>query len=407
MSEASRSGRLVRRRLPTLRARDRRDRRGIALIVVITTIMFLTALVTDISFGARVRFLTAVHERDEAKAYWLAQTGVNIYRLVLTANKQMGSVEMLASLGMGDSLWQSVPFINTGLLRMFTSGGGDVDQDELATFEQSGEVSEEVREESREEGSTRFGARAFLDFDGDFSAEIKGEQCGININALATRSSDDRPEDTTTGKQLSGLMSGEEHDAWLRERSLDRLDLIDNLADWVDPDSVVSSGKGGYEDDFYNNLASPYLSKNARLDTLQELRLVEGWQDEVYDRWSKQFTLYGNGKININCAGDEVIGGLIAAHLSPRPTDDEIGRILTQMHDYMATATFKNGADFASWVKNQGYEPDSTLATEVTTKTTIFTVTSTGQVGDATVVITSVLDYTSSTEGSVLYWRVD
>ncbi|MDP2314459.1 MAG: type II secretion system protein GspK [Pseudomonadota bacterium] len=397
---------LPRRPASSARGRRRDDRRGIALIVVIGTIMFLTALVTDISFGARIRFLTATHERDEAKAYWLSVTGVNLYRLVLVANKQMGDNSMLAELGLGDSLWQTIPFINTGLLRMFISSDGDVEDEDLETFEQTGEVSEEVREESVEE-TTRFGSRNFLDFDGDFMAAVEGEECGININKLATRSADDRPEDTTTGKQLVGLMSGEENDQWLRDRSLERLDLIGNLADWVDADSVVASGKGGYEDDFYNSQPSPYLAKNAAFDTLAELRLVEGWQDEVFDRWGQQLTIYGNGKINITCADDTVMAGMLQAHLTPRPTDSEAAAIIALVRDYMATASFKSGSDFVKYLQDQGFSPDDELASEVGVKTQVFTITSTGTVGDATAQITAVVDFTSSSSGTIRYWRVD
>ncbi len=386
--------------------RRRGDRRGIAIIVVIGTIMFLTALVTDISFGARVRFLTAVHERDEAKAQWLALTGVNLYRLVLVADKQLSSNTMFQSMGLGATLWQTIPFINTGLLRMFLASDGDVEEEDVASFEQTGEVSEKIREESVEE-TTRFGSRNFLDFDGDFQAEVRGEECGINVNALASRSTDERPEDTSTGKQILGLMTGEEPEAWLRDRNLDRNDLIANLADWVDADNIVASGKGGYEDDFYNNLPSPYIAKNARFDTRAELRLVEGWQDDVYDRWAEQLTIYGSGKVNITCADDIVLSGLIKAHVLPVPADTEIERILADMRSWMSMDSFTSGSQFATWLKDQGLQVDDALASAVTTKTKVFTITSTGQVGDATAKITAVVDYTSSSEGTVLYWRVD
>ncbi len=396
--------RFARAGLPLRRRRG--DRRGIAIIVVIGTIMFLTVLVTDITFGARVRFLTAVHERDEAKAQWLALTGVNLYRLVLTANRQLGNNSMIQQLGLGDSLWQTIPFINTGLLRMFIASDGDVEEEDLAQFEQSGEVSEEIREESTEETS-RFGSRNFLDFDGDFSAEVRGEECGINVNRLSSRSTEDRPEDTATGKQLLGLMTGEEHDQWLRDRNLEKLDLIANLADWVDADNIVASGKGGYEDDFYNSLASPYLAKNAAFDTRAELRLVEGWQDEVYDRWGEQLTIYGSGKVNVACADDVVLAGLIKAHVLPVPTDTEIERILGDLRSYMSMSSFSNGSQFVTYLKDQGLTVDDDMADEIGTKTNVFTITSTGQVGDATARITAVVDYTSSNEGTVLYWRVD
>lgn len=397
--------RFLRHGLPLRRRRS--DRRGIAIIVVIGTIMFLTALVTDITFGARVRFLTAVHERDEAKAQWLALTGLNLYRLVLVADKQLANNSMFQSLGFGATLWQTIPYINTGLLRMFVaSDGGDMEEEDIQELATTGSVSEEIREESLEEGS-RFGGRNFLDFDGDFMAEVKGEDCGINVNALSTRSTDERPEDTAAGKQILGLMTGEEHDQWLRERSLDKYDLLGNLADWVDADNIVASGKGGYEDDFYNNLASPYLAKNARFDSREEIRLVEGWQDEVFDRWGEQLTIYGSGKVNVSCADDVVLGGLIKAHLSYTPTDSQLEQILSDLRSYMAMNTFSSASQFTQYLKDQGLQVDDSLTSDITLKTKVFTITSTATVGDATAKITAVLDFSSSSEGTVKYWRVD
>jgi hypothetical protein len=47
------------------------------------------------------------------------------------------------------------------------------------------------------------------------------------------------------------------------------------------------------------------------------------------------------------------------------------------------------------------------MASAITTTTKVFTITSTGVVGDATATITVVLDYSTSTQGSITYWRVD
>ncbi len=409
------NGRLARTRaLGRAPATRRRDRRGVALLMVVTTIMFLAVLVTDISYGARVRLLAATHERDEAKAYWLANTGVNVYRLILTANRQLKDssfASQLAAFGInaGDALWQMVPFINTGLLRMIAgSGGSGPDEDELAEAAQTGEVSEEIVEKSREGGGSRFGNRNFLDFDGDFSAEVRGEDCRINLNAFATRGPETVVQDTPTGQQLYGLLSGEENEQFLRERNLERWDLINAVADWVDADNTVGSGRGGYEDDATNTLASPYLSKSAKFDTPQELRLVPGWGDDVYDRFAEQLTIYGSGKVNVNCADDDVIKGLIKAYATRAMTDDELDRVVSDLRAYMSLATFSNGRAFADWVKaNANVEPKADMAAAISTSTSVFTVKSTGQVGDATATITAVVDYTSSNEGSVLYWRVD
>lgn len=411
---------MIRRPLPSaargpgLRARARRDRGGIAILVVIATLMFLTVLVTDVTYGARVRYLTAAHERDEAKAYWLAQTGVNVYRLLLTANKQLASNSSVSSMlemagiAAGDALWQMVPFISTGLLRMF-SGGDNVDDEELQDFAQTGQVSEEVEEESREGTGSRFGNRNFLDFDGDFNAEVKGEDCRFNVNQLANVATGTNVQESAVGQQIYGLLSGEENEAFLRERNLERWDLVYNLLDWVDADTNVSSGRGGYEDEFYNSLPSPYLSKNAKFDTQEEIRLVQGWQDDVYERFGAQLTINGSGKVNVNCADDDAIKGLLRTYWTRAYSDDELDQIVEQLRTYQAMSAFKKPTEFVNQLKNgsPAYEGKNDLANAISTSTTMFTITSTGQVGDATVRITAVVDYASSDEGSIVYWRVD
>ena len=393
----------------------RRDRKGIAILVAITTFMFMSTLVTDISFGARVRFLNAAHERDEAKAYWLANTGIGLYRILLVANKQIAGNEMIKSyldqmgIPANDALWSMIPFINTGLLRLIFVEGSSLDEEDVEGLGSSGRVSDEVAQESREEGGGRFGGKNFLDFEGDFNATVRGEDCRVNVNQLSTRTADKLPQDTAVGQQLTGLMSGEENDAWLRERNLDRIELIGNLADWVDSDNTVASGRGGYEDDFYNRQSPPYLSKNAKFDTQQEIRLVEGWQDEVYDRWASQITIYGSGKININCADETVLAGLLKAYITPVPSDDDCQRILELMREQTAVTSFSKGKDFSNWLTTNlqmgTVSPD--LASAVDVKTTVFTVESTGQVGDGVAMITAVLDFSTSSSGKTTYWRVD
>jgi general secretion pathway protein K len=401
-------------RRPTLsRLRRRDDRRGVAILMVVATVMFLTVLVTDVSFGARVRFLAAVHERDEAKAYWLANTGVNLYRLILTANMQLAknrqAQSLLSSMGINgaDAIWQMIPFVNTGLLRMLLTSNGSLDDEEVQNYKQTGEVSEEVREKSESQGSSRFGAVNFLDFDGDFNASVRGEDCRVNVNRLAIRSSDQAVMDTDVGQQLYGLMSGEDNDEFFRDHNLEKTDLIGNLADWVDADNQVSSGKGGYEDAFYNQQKYPYLAKNAPFDTLEEIRLVEGWQDDVYDRFADKITIWGQGKVNVNCASDEVLIGLFRAYGGGASSYDELERLVQTMREAMTLSTFTNAQSFYTWLKaNAPFEPYQTIAQAVSTSTKFFTIESTGQEGDATVKITAVVDYTTTT-GTVLYWRVE
>ncbi|MDP6933439.1 MAG: type II secretion system protein GspK, partial [Myxococcota bacterium] len=300
---------------------------------------------------------------------------------------------------------QMVPVINTGLMRILFVTDGAVDEEDIAEFKSVGTVSDEVREASLESG--RFSDKNFLDFDGDFTAEIRDEESRFHLNILARRNTSKTLQESPIALQLYGLMSGDEHDLWFSRRNLDRWELIANLADWVDEDNSRAGGLGGYEDNLYNNLDSPYLTKNAPFDSLEEVRQVEGWQDEVFERFEDQITVWGTGKININSADDDVLWGLLKAYVTPTPTDSLVEHLLELIQEYKLLANFENGKAFVNWLEGQGLEVDSSLGSQLTDSSRTFTITSTGLVGSSATTITSVVSYTTSSEGKVLFWRVD
>jgi len=393
--------------------RGRSSKGGLALLMVITTLMFMTVLVTDLNYGARVRLLMAAHQQEEAQSYWLARTGVNVYKLILVANKELEKNSAFASatamfgINLGDALWQMVPAINTGLMRMLFGSGGDVDEEDIEQFQAEG-VSEEARAASRE-GSGRFNDRNFLDFDGDFAAEIVDEDSKVSIAGLsASPPAGGTFRELPAAQMLYGLMSGEENDQWFYDRGLDRWDLIGNLRDWIDTDTTIASGLGGYEDNLYNRLEPPYLTKNAAFDSMEEVRLVEGWQDEVYERFRDQITIYGQGKVNINTASDEVIRGLIRTFVpSLAHGGVALDAVMTDLEEYKLLSTFQRPRDFVSWLGQQVSEVSPGLEDAITTSSQVFRITSYGQVGDTTTTVTCVLDFNTSAQGQMVYWRVD
>lgn len=102
--------------------------------------------------------------------------------------------------------------------------------------------------------------------------------------------------------------------------------LVDSFYDWVDSDSVTVSTDGA-EDDYYENLPQPYACKNGPLDTIGELAYIRGfdhnnavllkggvWNPEESEARqipvsgiASLFSLYGDGKINVNAAPREVL----------------------------------------------------------------------------------------------------
>jgi type II secretory pathway component PulK len=127
--------------------------------------------------------------------------------------------------------------------------------------------------------------------------------------------------------------------SWENTGVIDR-DCIAGILDWIDADEDISPG--GAETDFYTRLETPYNSKNNPFAVLKELVLVKGITRDTYlgkvisqnslleanknlsqiqilpDELSESsdagllniFTVYGDGKININTASKTILAAL-------------------------------------------------------------------------------------------------
>ena len=85
-------------------------------------------------------------------------------------------------------------------------------------------------------------------------------------------------------------------------------DIADSILDWVDEDS--DPRENGAEDGYYQGLTQAYACKNAKFQILEELLLVKGMTQEIFDKVSMHLTVYGDGKVNLNTAGKYVLRAL-------------------------------------------------------------------------------------------------
>ncbi len=395
-----------------------RSRRGIAILVVVSSLMVITVLVTELAYTSRVRFMVAAHERDRVQAYWLARSGINFHTLILVANKEIGKnsqmASMMESVGIpaGDGLWQMLPSINTGLLRMLMGSGGsidDIDDEAMEEFKSTGKVADEF---TSEEKTGLFDDRSFLDFDGDFSSEIKDHESRINVNAFVNDTTTVIQE-SPTGMLLYALMSGPDNDQWFHERNIERWEVIGNLKDWVDTDTLRSGGRGGYEDTLYNTLDPPYLTKNAPFDSIEEIRLVAGWEGELCDRFCEKLSVYGDGagKLNINTMPDEFVAAIARACQTSQIYPDAFTKAFQAIEQryYPFGPTWAKPEDMVKDLVEVGGLPIDTGCAQdkLISESQTFTITATGLVGTSSVDIEAVLDFSgNSNEGKLVYWRV-
>lgn len=83
--------------------------------------------------------------------------------------------------------------------------------------------------------------------------------------------------------------------------------ILDSLLDWLDPDQEPLAH--GAETFYYQGLHPPYLPRNGPIPFLEELRLIQGVDAEIYARLSTVVTVYpydlhsfGDYRLNVNTA---------------------------------------------------------------------------------------------------------
>lgn len=96
-------------------------------------------------------------------------------------------------------------------------------------------------------------------------------------------------------------------------------ELAASIVDWRDADSGLSIPIGSAEDPYYRNTASAYEAKDADFETPEELLLVKGMTNEVFEKLKDYITVFTDGRVNINTASAEA---LIALGISARAADE-------------------------------------------------------------------------------------
>ena len=120
------------------------------------------------------------------------------------------------------------------------------------------------------------------------------------------------------------------------EKLWDVPELAANLIDYVDRDEVRL--RGGAEDDVYQRRDPPQRAANRPLMSLDELRLVEGFDDRLVEALRPYLTVYPYGGltgINLNTAPPHVLSLLffddgVELRLAPEETVREILRVRSE-----------------------------------------------------------------------------
>ncbi len=407
---------------------------GVALLMVMLGLALMSAVVTDLGSNEIIRFRLAANDRDSLKAEALAESSLNIARLLLAMQSAVQPcVTMLASTGIplpAQTFWQLVP-MDSELLKGLVSGelqstlGIDVSKavddrhaKQEAALEQA-RAEFDAEKEGAGSGPFQPPEGGFGLFDGTFTADIQDEE-------QKTASLRGWTAATSTGcfayaQRLYRVFQPERFDFLFEDRdaqgnTTDRYELVANLYDWIDsnqdqtdPKADQASwcrGVGGAEDSVYSSgyKANP---KNAYFDSPAELRMVRGMTDAHLRAFSDQISIYGEGKTNILSAPLTTIESLIYGCADPsEPVVNNpqwMKETLQLWQEWKTLGPIGGGGPstpdgFLAFLDTRGLAVTPACKDQMTTESRNFTVRASAQVGDVTRTITTVMRVYGSTE---------
>ncbi|MCJ8276655.1 MAG: general secretion pathway protein GspK, partial [Bdellovibrionales bacterium] len=158
-----------------------------------------------------------------------------------------------------------------------------------------------------------------------FVSSINAEGAKIDINDLGSPSEGLRAK---TMKQILDRLQAHvlnKDDSFAdRYATYNFQELINNIADWIDDDQ--ESLNGGNESGLYADLRNQFIPPNRPFKTMEELHMVAGMTDEIYNVLAPEITLYGVKGVNVNQAERDVLLSLFINY-DPRNVEELVTEI--------------------------------------------------------------------------------
>lgn len=272
---------------------------GIALLMVLACLAVLLPFTAAFSYTTRVDWQAAINLRDEVSARNLYRGGMRLALLLFELQRMVFNQKQFRSfLGTWD-ITQVAPY----LMSAFGSKDGHEGISGLVGLHQ-----DTFKELAIDHGG--------------FEMRVEAESGKLNVNCLAQSGGKDSPQARTV-ETLEAMFMPTLLDPLFDEEKSDgqrysRVDVIKAMVDYIDDDIMAydlvrfasSSTQERYR---YTEIFDPYKPRNARLDSVEELQLVQGVDDDLMSRIGAELTVYGGCKVNLNFASADQIA-LVLRH---------------------------------------------------------------------------------------------
>ncbi len=416
MLSARRAPRSGRRRSKRLRTSV--SERGAALVMVLILTTVLAALAADMQNTTSVNLQLAANARDQLQAHFHARSAIELELFFLRFQGQLkGTLGNFIPIPLFEL---SSFFVSSDTMKGIVRKGGGFPEDGYPP------------EELDEDGLTI--DKEFGKFEGSFwIEEVVDENRKININ---------RPALTACQNMvhilLAGLFDEPRYDPLFevlgqtRDPVRNRIEIIANIADWVDGNEDVdtvctltgdSSISGGSEDNRYRDLpyGAEYKPKNGQMTSLAELRMVPGVNDLFMQFFAEHLTVWTDDTaVNLNTASPLMITALLRAVVvgGVQPGQQEmVQKFLQELQLTRAMPPPLNRVSkpvFLQLLVAVGFAVDEARFTQLESagvirfddNSNVYRITAMGRVGEASSKLT-VVWRDDRAFGEIRYWRED
>jgi general secretion pathway protein K len=294
---------------------------GVALMMAIASVTLLMVIATEVMYETGVELVVSSQAVNQLKAHYAAKAGVQLSLLRIHAYKKAAAMAgSQVPTSMLDPIWQ-MPFAWPPVLPEDTSA---VEKDQVQAAVKASKMQ------------------------GNYFVTIESEGGKLDVNDLASPSK--VIADSTRQQLLQMVQSKMENDETFAEknRGLDFSKVLDNITDWIDEDKTQKSGSGDESALYPDRGTNEFIPPNSAFKTLEELHMVAGMTDELYDLLAPRLTVFGTKGVNVNYAAKDVLMGL-----SPQITEERASRIIEDRAK-PERGPFKDENDFIQYLGTIG-----------------------------------------------------
>ncbi len=297
--------------------------KGMAIILAVFTVVIISYLAVEISYESNVEYIVNSNSIQRLKAYYAAKSAMQMsllrIKIFSKIQSQFGDKIPAEQKHYLNMIW-SMPFAWPPII---PTAASTVDKDLI----------NDTAKES------------FMDC--IYRADITDEGSKIDITDLVSKSKFLRDSTRRLLKNIYDNKVKNDED-WARKHDGLRIEeVLNNIVDWMDSDTQGLNGND--ERSYYADLGSQDLPPNRAFRTPEELKMVKGMTDDLYDLYKDQITVYGMKGINPNLASKEIL-----MSLDPSLTTEVVTEIVKRRADPDLGGEYKDAADFWAFANSKG-----------------------------------------------------